>query len=126
MLLLLVVFCQCSNPSQEEDKTEETTSSSASLKETTIAKNFCSCSQTLIELNRKMEKLHAEGMNEAFIELSSQLGKEFQATVNCSKESLGKQKIEEDQKNNLANALLRACPEIPERMVDQLTTQVMK
>ena len=126
LLLLLISLCQCSNPITEETNTEEDTSSSVSLKETAIAKNFCACAQTLIELNKKMEKLHAEGKNDEFIEMSSQLGKEFKATVTCSKESLGTQKIAEDQKNSIANALIVACPEIPERMVDQLTTQTMK
>ena len=126
LLFFLVSFCQCSNPATKETNEEESASSSTSLEETTIAKNFCSCAQTLIELNKKMEGLHAEGKNDEFIEMSSQLGKEFKTTVSCSKESLGKQKIAEEQKNSIANALLIACPEIPERMVDQLTTQVMK
>ena len=126
LLLLLVGLTQCSNPSTEDSGSEDGTSSSASLNENSIAKKFCSCSQTLIELNKKMEGLHAEGKNDEFIELSGQLGKEFKATVTCSKESLGKRKIAEDQKTSIANALIIACPEIPERMVDQLTTQVMK
>jgi len=126
-LLLLLGLCQCSNPTTEKTSNEEnTTTLSAALEETTIAKNFCSCAQTLIGLNKKMEGLHAEGKNDEFIEMSSQLGKEFKATVSCSKESLGKQKIAEDQKTSIANALLIACPDIPERMVDQLTAQVMK
>ena len=126
LLLLLLSLCQCSNPAPEQTNTEESTSSSTSQGEAAIAKNFCDCAQTLIELNKKMEGLHAEGKNDEFIEMSSQLGKEFKTTVNCSKESLGKQKITEGQISSIANALLIACPEIPERMVDQLTAQVIK
>ncbi|MEM1319151.1 MAG: hypothetical protein AAGG75_02780 [Bacteroidota bacterium] len=124
LLLFLLTACTENASTSTEDSESQPASSTTTIDYKKLSSSFCDCAQSLITLNKEMEALHSEGKNEEFLAMTPKIGQEFKATLECCRKAKEAQSSAAVEEQRVFTAISNNCPDIPQRLADQIAKQL--
>ena len=121
---ILLIFSCGSNTTESDSSVETPAEPSKTADYSVLAKAFCDCAQPSIELNQQMSNLQEAGKREEFVALAEQVGEKFKATMNCAREKKSAYTTAVLNPEETFKALMANCPNLPERLADNLSKVV--
>ena len=89
-----------------------------------LSMEYCKCAQESIEVNRQMQVLFERNKNEEIERLIPQVSRAFKQSIDCSQQAKNVLSRKALDKQQLEDALKIDCPEMPERLVNNLLEKV--
>lgn len=116
IIILAICFSNCANETAQGNNDVEAE----------LAVVFCDCVQGSIDMNRALANLKRTNQANELIQKLDEASKRAKESYQCCKKALGGKDINRLNRDALYEAMKSSCPDLPERLFDDVMVQLRK